>query len=119
MKIRSLHPGFFSDHKITSLPYEARILFAGLWCRSDDYGRGKYLPKSIEGDVFPVDTVNIVELLLALENVGLIRLYDVDDEKFYEVSNWDSYQSPKYKSKNKMPDPEGYVTPGQVDTGLF
>ncbi len=119
MKIRSLHPGFFSDRKLTGLPYEARLLFAGLWCRSDDYGRGLYLPKSIEGDVFPVDTVNIVELLLMLENVGLIRLYDNDGERFYEVSNWNVYQSPKYKSKNKMPDPDGYISPGQVDTGLF
>jgi len=122
MKIRSIHPGFFSDRKISNLPYEARVLYAGLWCYSDDYGRGQYLPKAIEGAVFPHDPVDIVDLLLKLEKAELIRVYEARGDVFYEIPSWDKYQSPRYKAKTAYPAPEDgeyRERPTNMHPGLF
>ena len=105
MKIRSLHPDFFSDARLARLPFEARLLFAGLWCHSDDYGRGRWLPKRIEGDVFPHDLVDIEGLLDLLVDSGRVRRYELDNEEFYEIPTWERYQSPKYRAKSSVPEP--------------
>lgn len=122
MKIRSIHPGFFNDRKLASLTYEARLLYAGLWCHSDDYGRGKYLPKAIEGAVFPHDPIDITSLLMSLERAGLIRVYEVRGEVFYEIPKWEDYQSPRYKAKQVIPPPEAgeyRKNPTNTYPGLF
>ncbi len=122
MKIRSLHPEFFTDKKLAQLPYEARILFAGLWCHANDYGHGRHLPKNIEGAVFPHDVIDITDLLTRLEREGLVRVYEVDGERFYEIPNWGVYQSPKYQGKTKIPAPtsDSYVSEEVLpNPGLF
>ena len=122
MKIRSLHPEFFTDKKLAQLPFEARILFAGLWCHANDYGHGRHLPKNIEGAVFPHDIIDIVDLLTRLEREGLVRVYEVDGERFYEIPNWGVYQSPKYQGKTKIPAPtsDSYVSEEVLpNPGLF
>lgn len=121
LKIRSLHPDFFTDAKIGSLSFGARLLFTGLWCHSDDYGRGRYLEKSIEGDVFPRDEVNIGELLDELLDLDLIRLYTVPgqfgQDRFYFIPNWEKYQSPKYRANTSIPEPPNPETPGHMEPG--
>lgn len=109
MKIRALHPEFFTDPDLCALPYEARILFAGLWCHSDDYGRGRWLPKAIEGDVFPRDDVDIETLLRLLVDGGFIVQFSTRGKSgadwFYFVPNWEKYQTPKYRAKTSIPEP--------------
>lgn len=115
MKIRSIHPGFFTDRRVASLPPITRILFAGLWVRSDDYGRGRFIPKSIEGDVFPYDTVDIVTELTALRRAGLIAVYEVNGEPFYHIPTWERYQSPRHRARTDVPPPpEGHTDPLQT-----
>jgi hypothetical protein len=117
MKIRSLHPEFFTDPTVAELSYPARILFAGLWCRSDDYGRGRWLPKAIEGDVFPRDDVDILALLGELVDLDLIRVYRARGDEFYSIPSWEKYQSPKYRAKTSIPEPPDPKTPGHTDPG--
>ena len=119
MKIRSLHPSFFSDAKVCRLSPTARVLFAGLWCYADDYGRGKWLPKSIEGAVFPRDVVDIQTLLNEVLRAGLIRIFTDGTDDFYEVPSWDEYQSPKYRGKTDVPDPETLENPYRSGPGQF
>jgi hypothetical protein len=102
--------------------YAARVLYAGLWCYSDDFGRGQYLPKAIEGAVFPHDAVDIVNLLMRLEQAGLIRVYESKGDVFYEIPKWNDYQSPRYKAKTNVPEPsEGQYRESPIDMhpGLF
>lgn len=119
MKIRSLHPGFFSDAKVCALSFQARLLWQGLWCFADDYGRGPWLPKAIEGAIFPRDEVDIQTLMFEVVDQGLVELYGVDGETFYAIPRWDDYQSPKYKAKTSVPDPSTLkkarkINPGQI-----
>lgn len=119
MKIRSVHPSFFSDSKVCRLSAHGRLLFIGLWCYADDYGRGKWLPKTIEGEVFPRDVVNIADLLGEVVRAGLVRLFSDGEEDFFEIPSWSVYQSPKHLGKTDVPDPatleNPYETwPGQI-----
>lgn len=119
MKIRSLHPGFFSDSKVCSMSFQARLLWQGLWLFADDYGRGPWLAKAIEGAIFPRDEVDIDALMFEVVDAGLVELYGVDGETFYTIPRWDDYQSPKYKAKTSIPDPRTLkkarkINPGQI-----
>lgn len=110
MKIRALHPEFFTDTGVAALSFPARLLFAGLWCHSDDYGRGRWLPKSIEGAIFPRDPVDIEALLGDLVDAGMVVRYQVAQDFFYFLPNWEKYQTPKYRAKTSVPEPDTPVT---------
>lgn len=117
MKIRSIHPDFFSDARICEMSMAARLLFQGLWLIADDYGRGRWLPKKIEGMVFPRDHIDVDSLLNEIIKHEMIRLYTDGTEDFYEVRNWERYQSPKYRAKTTIPDPETLENPYRSGPG--
>lgn len=117
MKIRALHPEFFADPDVARLSPMARILFAGLWCHSDDYGRNRWLPKRIEGDIFPHDDVDIAALLAEVVEAGFVTRYDADGGTFYEIASWEKYQKPKYRATPLAPDPARDENPVSADPG--
>jgi len=51
-RIRSLKPDFFKDEDLAVLPFEARLLFEGLWCYADKEGRLEDRPKYLKGVEF-------------------------------------------------------------------
>lgn len=109
MKSRVLHPSFFTDEKVRQLSPNAKVLLLGLWLRADDYGRAIYLPKLIEGEVFPTEQVDIYALLREVVQMGLIRLYEVQGQHYYDVPSWEKWQNPKYKAKSPIPPCPGEI----------
>jgi hypothetical protein len=107
LKARVLHPAFFTDEKVRQLSPNGKLLLQGLWLRADDEGRGVYLPKSIEGDVFPTEQVDIYALLNEVIHLELIRPYEVGGQIYYDVPNWDRWQKPRYKAQSKLPEYPG------------
>ena len=104
LKTRLLHPSFFTDEKVRQLSPNAKLLLQGLWLRADDYGRAIYLPKLIEGEVFPTEQVDIYSLLNEIVNQRLIRIYEVGGQVYYDVPSWEKWQNPKYKAKSPIPE---------------
>jgi len=45
------------------LPYEARLLYQGLWCLADKAGRLEDRPKYLKAEIFPYDNINIEKFL--------------------------------------------------------
>ena len=123
MKIRSVHPEFFTDQKIAALSPLARLMYIGLWCYANDYGHGRLLLKAIEGQVFPHDIVDVQQLVSELEKRGFIRLYEVEGERFFEIPAWDDWQQPRYQAKTKIPKPDQgeYISAQSfgISAGLF
>jgi len=72
---RLLKPSFFRNERLLDLPYEYRLLFAGLWVLADREGRLENRPKMIRMEIFPCDNINIEDGLLALKNAGFISFY--------------------------------------------
>jgi len=73
---RTLPPTVFQSQRLARCSFPARWLFAGLWGLADREGRLVWLPKYIEGQVFPLDEVNLDELFLELSGVNLMTRYD-------------------------------------------
>lgn len=105
MKTRLLHPSFFTDEKVRQLSPNAKVLLLGLWLRADDYGRAIYLPKLIEGEVFPTEQVDVFALLGEVIQMGMIRTYEVQGQQYYQVPSWEKWQNPKYRAKSPIPEP--------------
>ena len=114
MKIRSVRPEFFTDAKMPLLTPSARLLYVGLWCIADDEGRGEYLPKLIEGAVFPHEQVDIFALLRELLDLGRLVVYEVDGQMYFHIPRFEDYQKPNRKYESRLPAPPAQRV-GSVD----
>lgn len=96
-RARSLKPGFFNNEDLIELPFEYRLLFAGLWTLADREGRLEDRPKRIKLHLFPGDNVDVDAGLSALAARGFIRRYRVGEGAYVQVTNWAKHQSPHVK----------------------
>ena len=75
-RIRSVHPGFFTDEAVLQLTVEcpiAILLALGLWCESDDAGAFKWLPLTLKARYLGATSVNVNELLERLSALNIVR----------------------------------------------
>src|SRR5690606_10081897 len=91
---RNIKPGFFMNEKLVELPFEARLMFIGLWTLADREGRLEDRPLRIKMSLFPADNVNTDELLQMLHDSGFIQRYEVDDQAYIEVTAFKKHQNP-------------------------
>lgn len=127
-RTRSIKPGFFTNEILGALPYQDRLLFAGLWTIADKEGRLEDRPLRIRGELFPYDhEIDIEASLLRLESSRFIHRYITGDPplKCIEVVRFKKHQSPHHTEKNSvLPSPliNGYSTvnipPSTLITGL-
>jgi hypothetical protein len=109
-RIRSLKPDFFKDEDLAVLPYEARLLYTGLWCYADKEGRLEDRPKYLKVEIFPYDNINIEKFLnlLCSPNVQdrpdkvFIRRYTVNDRKYIDIPEFLNHQSPHHTEKESV-----------------
>jgi hypothetical protein len=96
-RARSLKPGFFTNEDLIELPFECRLLFAGLWTLADREGRLEDRPKKIKLHVFPGDSVDVDTCLSALNERGFIIRYAVESVQYIQITMWSKHQSPHIK----------------------
>lgn len=94
-RIRSIHPGFFTDEDLVSVSMPARLLFIGLGVEADDKGVFEWKPLTIKMRIFPADNVDVSELLSELLGVGSIRRYEHDGRCYGAIRNFRRFQKPK------------------------
>ncbi len=94
-RIRSIHPGLWTDEDFVTLSPFARLLFMGLWNECDDKGIFEWKPLTIKMRLLPADNLDISELLEELTSVGCIRRYEMDGKSFGAVRNFGKFQRPK------------------------
>jgi len=106
-RMRTLKPDFFKDEDLSVLPYEARLLYEGLWCFADREGRLEDRPKYLKVEIFPYDNINIEKLLNLLSTPNIqdrpgkvfIRRYTVNDRKYIDIPEFLKHQSPHNTEK--------------------
>ena len=91
-RIRTIKPEFWVDDVMVELPFEARLLFIGLWNFVDDEGYIEDKPKRIKMQIFPADDVLIEDSLNALCDSGRLHAFDSDQGPLLQVANWDRHQ---------------------------
>ena len=108
---RNIKPGFFSNDELVELPFEARLLFIGLWTIADRAGRLLDRPKKVKMDIFPGDDVNCEECLMKLATSGFILRYEARGIKAIQIVNWDKHQNPHVKEvQSRIPAPVEHQT---------
>lgn len=96
-RARLLKPGFFKNELLAELPFEGRLLFAGLWTLADRDGRLEDRPKRIKAELFPFDEVDVPALLTALSSKGFIARYTVSDAQLIQVVKFADHQTPHHR----------------------
>lgn len=94
---RNIKPRFFTNEDLVELPFEARLLFIGLWTEADREGRLEDRPKRLKMSLFPADNIDIDLQLTSLANAGFILRYEANGDRFIQVLNFDKHQSPHVK----------------------
>lgn len=108
---RMLHPKFFTDGELVSLPPLHRLLFAGLWCEADRAGRLVDRAVDLKIRLLPADTADVEAMLADLAKAGLIVRYEVDGRRYLAVKNFATYQHPHVREpQSTIPEPPGKVT---------
>ncbi|EPX3860864.1 hypothetical protein ACWY7A_000032 [Acinetobacter baumannii] len=110
-RARNIKPSFFMNEDIIELPYEARLLFIGLWTLADREGRLENRPKKIKMSLFPADDINVAEQLENISKFGFIELYNADGIDVIQIVNFVKHQTPHSLEKDsELPDRNGIYT---------
>lgn len=94
-RIRSIHPGFFTDEELVCVSMAARLLFLGLGVEADDKGVFEWKPLTIKMKIFPADNLDVDVLLSELLHANAIRRYEIDGRSFGAIRNFRKFQRPK------------------------
>jgi hypothetical protein len=117
MRARGIKPSFFTDEALVELPFEARLLFMGLWCVADREGRLQDRPKQLRIQLFPCDSVDVDGLLDRLQGENLILRYQVAGARYIQVINFKKHQRPHQNEvESVIPGPEDGAPEGREST---
>lgn len=107
-RIRSVHPGLFTDEGFMELTVSdplACVLLPGIWTDCDDQGVFEWKPMTIKARVLPCATADVSSLLMRLCEVGFIRRFEVKGKAYGAVRNFRRFQRPeKPKAYHPLPD---------------
>ena len=116
-RIRSVHPGLFTDDAFVSCSSYARLLIIGLWTEADDQGVFPWNPVTLKIRLLPMDNIEIEKLLEELEDQNVIKKYAVDGKSYGAIRNFRTYQHPRYP-KYIHPIPDHYRNYVSLTDGL-
>ena len=107
-RARNIKPGFFRNADLVELPFEARLLFIGLWTLADREGRLEDRPKQIKMEIFPADSVDCDALIDQLAAISVVARYEHDGKRYLQVVNFCKHQNPHRDEKaSAIPDQNG------------
>lgn len=94
-RIRSIHPGIFTDEAFMSASAFARLLFIGLGCEADDRGIFEWKALTLKARLFPADAIEVLPLLEELEALRMIMRFEVSGKTLGAIRNFCRFQRPK------------------------
>lgn len=97
-RIRSIHPGLFTDESFVSCSPLARLLVLGLWTEADDQGVFEWKPVTLKMRLLPVDGADVPALLGEIAEQNIIRRFEANGKSYGAVRNFRKYQRPKSPS---------------------
>jgi len=94
-RIRSTHPGQWSDEDFVACSMAARLLAIAIRNEADDQGIFEWKPLSLKMKLFPADQVDMDDMLAELVEHKHVIKFDHDGESYGAVRNFRKYQRPK------------------------
>jgi hypothetical protein len=118
---RMIDPRIWESEQVQDLTAVQFKVYIYLISSADDEGRFKAIPRIIAAQAMLLDPgyTDASDDMAAIEASGLIKLYEVDGQKYGYHPNWGRYQSIQKKVDSVLPAPpsatdhvrEGYSTP--------
>lgn len=99
-RIRSLHPGLFTDDRYMGISLAARELLKGLWCEADDQGVFEWRPLTLKARIMPADAVDVGNLLSELSDAMFVSAFDEGGKRYGAIRNFRKFQRPKRPTKS-------------------
>lgn len=104
-RIRSIHPGLFTDEEFLCLSDAARVLLVGLWTEADDQGVFEWKPMTIKARLRPVNEDSVSDLLAELQEQRFVTRFDHAEKSYGAVRNFRKYQRPRKPNEiHPLPD---------------
>ncbi len=104
-RIRSVHPGQWTDDDFVTLSFPARLLAIGLRNEADDQGVFVWKPIQIKMKLFAADNVDVSSLLDELVAANQVCRFDAGGKPFGAIRNFRRWQRPeKPKPGYGLPD---------------
>lgn len=104
-RIRSIHPGLFSDPEFADLSEPAQVFYLGLLTEADDQGVFEWKPTTLRIRLRPTKDGAVDKLLSELERADKIKSYEIDGRKYGAIRKFTAWQRPKSpKSWHPIPD---------------
>lgn len=94
-RIRSIHPGLWTDEAFVTLSPMARLLLIGMWNECDDQGVFVWSPLQMKMRILPADNVDAAALMGELVAANFIVRYEINGKAFGAVRNFRKFQRPK------------------------
>lgn len=94
-RIRSVHPGLFTDEAFVSLSDAAQVFFIGLWTEADDQGLFEWKPLTLRMRLRPARDGSVDDLLAELEASNCIKRLTVNGKNLGAIRNFRRFQRPK------------------------
>lgn len=107
-RIRSIHPGLFTDESFMSASANARLLVIGIWTEAWDDGVFEWKPLTLKAKLFPVDNVDLPALLEELVTLRFVQRFTVAGKDYGAIRNFRKFQRPK------KPNSSGVLPPSLV-----
>jgi hypothetical protein len=94
-RIRSIHPGIWTDEAFMSASAHARLLLLGIWTEAWDDGVFEWKALTLKARIFPVDGVDVAALLAELETLQFVCRFQSGGKEYGAIRNFQKYQRPK------------------------
>jgi hypothetical protein len=108
-RIRSIKPEFNGSASVNRMSESAQLFMVKLLTECDDYGRIRWLPKKIAGNLYPrrddIDAARINELAAELVAEEIFLRYEIDGEQYGCFPRWTDHQRIDRPSRSDIPPP--------------
>lgn len=108
---RMIDPALWLSEDFSKLSIMARLVWIGLISQADDEGRGRANPVYIKSTLFAYDEdmglSKITKALNEIMNVMSISVYEVDGKRYYQLDNWDKFQTINRPTPSQIPPKNG------------
>lgn len=104
---RMIDPSMWINEDFGTLSTLAKLVFIGLFSSADDEGKGKASPAYIKAVLFPYnDDLRIADIEKALLEISTkmsVIFYSCDENKYYTLTSWNTFQKIDKPSESKIP----------------
>lgn len=105
-RIRSVHPGLFTDDAFIQLSDAAQIFWVGLWTEADDQGVFEWKPATLKLRLRGASVLPVEPLLAELAALDCVRQFEFGGRQFGAVRNFQRFQRPKRPNRTHVLPPE-------------